>query len=253
MKRTRLFPRWIRASAAALFALLLTTSFAAAQSESIIYRFEPTTASGVYPEAALIADKAGNLYGTTSQGGSSGDGAVYQITPRAAGGGARTVTMLHEFASGADGADPLGPLTFDTAGNLFGTTLYGGVGVNGNSYGTVFELSPPAAPGGSWTYAVIASFDSGIVAKYPLGGLIFDQDGNLYGISDGGPPNSFCGETGASCGNVFQLQPPSVHGGPWTGTSIYDFMPTGTTDGVLPTCLVLGQGGVLYGTASYGG
>jgi uncharacterized repeat protein (TIGR03803 family) len=252
MKHSRFSSSWSLLSAATLFTLLCA-SFAAAQSSgSILYRFNPATTDGLNPQGGLVADTAGNLYGTTYQGGTANWGTVYELSPPAPPSAIWTETILHEFTNGADGAAPDGPLTFDAAGNLFGTTIYGGIGVNGNSYGTVFELSPPSAPGGTWTYAVIASFDSGQVAINPAGKLIFDTAGNLYGISDGGLDNfQPCGSS--PCGNVYELQPPSVPGGAWTGAAIYNFTANGKKDGFGPTGIIFGHGGVIFGTTGEGG
>jgi len=243
---------WMQALTVVVLALLFIASSAVAQTENILHRFNPTTADGLNPQSGLVADKSGNLYGTTYQGGTADWGTVYQLKPPATAGGAWTETILHDFTNNADGASPLGSLTFDKSGNLFGTTIYGGVGVNGNSNGTVFELSPPATSGGTWTYKVIASFDDGVVAINPVGGLVFDAAGNLYGTSAGGIEiELLCGET--PCGNVFELQPPAVSGGAWTGKSIYNFGTSGANDGTVPNYVVFGAGGALYGTTSFGG
>src|ERR1700685_1989836 len=243
---------WMQASTVVVLALLFIASSAVAQTENILHRFNPTTADGLNPQSGLVADKSGNLYGTTYQGGTADWGTVYQLKPPATAGGAWTETILHDFTNNADGASPLGSLTFDKSGNLFGTTIYGGVGVNGNSNGTVFELSPPATSGGTWTYKVIASFDDGVVAINPVGGLVFDAAGNLYGTSAGGIEiELLCGET--PCGNVFELQPPAVSRGAWTGKSIYNFGTSGANDGTVPNYVVFGAGGALYGTTSFGG
>jgi uncharacterized repeat protein (TIGR03803 family) len=224
---------------------------AASQSENILHRFSPSsTTDGFDPGSGLVADKAGNLYGTTSQGGADDCGIVFELSPPAPGGGAWIETILHDFTNNSDGCSPIGALTIDNNGSLFGTTVYGGVGVEGNSYGTAFELSPPSEVGGSWTYAVIASFDSGVVAIYPAGQMAIDASGNLYGFSDGG--NNNYPECGGNCGNIFELQPPAVAGGAWTGLSIYNFK-GGTTDGFDPTGIILGPDGVLYGTTGEGG
>jgi uncharacterized repeat protein (TIGR03803 family) len=231
-------------------ALLSIASAAAAQTENILHRFNPTTADGLNPQSGLVADKSGNLYGTTYQGGSADWGTVYQLKPPATAGGAWTETILHDFTNNADGATPLGNLAFDKSGNLFGTTIYGGIGINGNSNGTVFELSP--ASGGTWTYKVIASFDDGAVAINPVGSLVFDASGNLYGASGGGIEIALlCGDS--PCGNVFELQPPTTSGGAWTGKSIYNFGTSGANDGLGPSYVVFGPGGALYGTTSFGG
>ncbi|HLW88541.1 MAG TPA: choice-of-anchor tandem repeat GloVer-containing protein [Terriglobales bacterium] len=251
MNCTRLLHNLTLMSAAML--LVLLAPLAAAQSSgSILYRFNPTTTDGLNPQAGLVADSAGNIYGTTYQGGTAGWGIVYELSPPTPPSALWTETILHEFTNGADGATPDGPLTLDASGNLFGTTIYGGVGINGNSYGTVFELSPPAAPGGVWSYAVIASFDSGQVAINPSGKLIFDTAGNLYGISSGGYDNvRYCGST--PCGNVYELQAPSAPGGAWTGAAIYDFFTKGTKDGFDPSGIIFGHGGVIFGTTGEGG
>ena len=110
---------------------------------------------GANPVAGLIFDTGGNLYGTTSQGGSSDAGTVFKLTPPTAPGGAWTKTTLYSFAGGNDGADPIAGLIFDT-GSLYGTTEYGGSG-----YGTVFNLTPPTAPEGTWTKTTLYSFAGG--------------------------------------------------------------------------------------------
>jgi hypothetical protein len=246
------FSKYSVSRLAAVVALLglvgAMSALASAQTESILHRFNPTTTDGNDPGSGLIADKAGNLYGTTRQGGTEDCGIAYELTPPAPGGSSWMETILHDFAGGTDGCLPIGALAMDKNGNLFGTTAYGGEGVNENSNGTVFELTP--ASGGSWSYAVIASFDSGVVAVSPTAQLVIDTSGNLYGTSNGGI-NNFT-ECGGSCGNIFELQPPTVAGGTWIGASIYNFQ-GGTTDGFGPSGLALGPEGVIYGTTGEGG
>jgi uncharacterized repeat protein (TIGR03803 family) len=234
------------------FALLLLVctgaSFTAAQTESIIHSF---TTDGAHPQCTLVADKAGNLYGTAEDGGTYGYGTVFELTPPAKSGGSWEETILHEFDA-SDGANPLGGLAFDESGNLFGAANQGG---GEDSYGTVFELSPPAAPGGAWTFNVVMNFNSGnndSVAINPGGPLAIDHAGNLYGVSAGGIVNiNYCGEY--LCGNVFELQPPTVSGGAWTGESLYNFETNGGTDGIGPSNVQLGPGDTLYGTTINGG
>jgi uncharacterized repeat protein (TIGR03803 family) len=226
-------------------------SLAAGQAEILIYRFNPNSGDGYNPASGLAADSAGNLYGVTSQGGSAQWGIVFELSPPTSEVHAWTETILHDFTNGTDGANPFGALTFDHSGNLYGATLFGGVGVNGNSNGTVFELTPPSSPGGTWGYAVIASFDSGVVAINPGGPLAIDADGNIYGYSQGGADIfTVCG---GPCGNIFELQPPVAPGGAWTGTSIYDFAVNNSSDGVGPNSVIVGGEGVLYGTTGGGG
>jgi uncharacterized repeat protein (TIGR03803 family) len=130
------------------FMLTPPTTANGAWTESVIYRF---SASGLYnPHSGLIFDKVGNLYGTTYVGGSHGIGATYELTPPSAAGGTWTEQDVFDF-DGLDGGAPNASVAFDSAGNLYGTTLIGGPA----NAGTVFELTPPAVPGGSWTETVL--------------------------------------------------------------------------------------------------
>jgi uncharacterized repeat protein (TIGR03803 family) len=124
MKLKRWFTLSVPASAALLLALLAASS-AAAQTESILHRFNPSANDGSIPQSGLVADKAGNLYGTTYTGGTEDWGTIYELSPPATAGGSWTETILHNFTNGSDGATPLGNMTFDKNGNLFGTTTYG--------------------------------------------------------------------------------------------------------------------------------
>jgi len=236
----------------ALLGLVVTAaSSAVAQVEVVLHAFNPNNGDGVLPDGGLVAGKFGYLYSTTNQGGSAGWGTVYEMIPPTGAGGAWTETILHSFQNGSDGAEPVGSLTVDDSGDLFGTTFYGGLGINQNSYGIAFELTPPADPSGQWTYTILCNFDSGTVAINPNGGMILDEHGNLYGTSDAGTTNEFyCGDY--PCGNVYELQPPSTSGGSWTGRSIYNFFTQGTTDGIGPNGIVFGPG-VIYGTTTEGG
>src|SRR5260370_6321423 len=140
-------------------------------SEKVLYSFRGGS-DGAYPVGALVADKAGNLYGTTSEGGSSncsaGCGVVFELTPPSTQGGAWTETVLYRFTGGSDGAAPESNLIFDAVGNLYGTTAGGG---DASSDGTVFQLTPPSTPGGTWTETVLYRFAGGSDGKIPLAGL----------------------------------------------------------------------------------
>jgi uncharacterized repeat protein (TIGR03803 family) len=152
--------------------------------------------------------------------------------------------VLYSFRGGSDGSSPQGALVADKAGNLYGTTAEGGSSNCVSGCGIVFQLSPPATSGGSWTETVLYGFLGGTDGAAPGSDLIFDAAGNLYGTTMGGGDAS-------SDGTVFQLTPPS-QGGPWTETVLYRF--AGGADGKAPLSgLVFDKVGNLYGTTLFGG
>src|SRR5208282_5148314 len=124
------------------------------------------------PSSAVIFDAAGNLYGTTANGGAHGFGTVFELTPTAA--GTWTEKILHNFNdNGKDGSSPADGLIFDSAGNLYGTTSGGGA----YGYGTAFELTLTAS--GTWSEKILHNFnDNGKDGVDPCGSLIFDAAGN---------------------------------------------------------------------------
>jgi hypothetical protein len=190
----------------------------------------------------------GVLYGTASGGANSGKGTVYSLT--AGKSGKWSFSTLYTFQGGSDGWGPGGQLAFDKKGNIYGVTLQGGGGNDcggANGCGTVWELSPPAKSGGSWTETLLYIFQ-GPDGAYPDGGLSIDADGNLFGTTSqccANPP------TCPACGTVFELSPPASSGDPWTFANLYTFQ--GTTDGSSPsTALALGEGDVIYGSAGPG-
>lgn len=207
---------------------------------------------GGQPLGKLVSDGAGNLYGTTKGGGSNGDGTVFELSPTL--GGQWTESILYNFCSQpgcSDGASPAAGLILDQSGNLYGTTLQGGL-VQGCCFGTVFELSPPAAPGGTWTEGVLYAFRGSGFGDgcYPEGRVIFDSAGNLYGTT------SQCGAgSGGAGGTVFELLPSGD--GTWEELVLYSFCQGGDgkcSGGALPQAgVAFDQDGNLYGTASYGG
>jgi uncharacterized repeat protein (TIGR03803 family) len=181
----------------------LTPNGSGGWTETVLYSFcsQPDCTDGLSPEAGLIFDAAGNLYGTTYSGGTYDAGTVFELTPT--GGGAWTERVLHGFGKGTDGAGPsyYGKLIFDAAGNLYGMTLSGGA----YGFGTAFELTPTA--GGGWTEQVLYSFNNnGADGISPFAGLTFDAAGNLYGTTWEGGIYS-CGGAGSACGTVFELSP----------------------------------------------
>jgi len=233
--------------AVSLLTLLLVSSSWAADLEKVLHVFQATP--GKYPMSGVISDVAGNLYGTTTEGGHAaacgggiGCGIVYKLTPNSTG---WSYSVLHVFKGGQDGSYPLGSLVFDTAGDLYGTTVSGG----GNSKsctdgcGTVFELTPTS--GGGWTESTIYRFQGGNDAAAPLGGVVFDGNGNLYGATaDGG--------TDCGCGTVFELSPGSER---WTEQILYRFQGGyDNTDAAYPNSgLIFDASGNLYGTSEGGG
>lgn len=244
---------------------------------SVLHSFSGT--DGSYPTVNPIRDRAGNLYGTTSQGGTSADcscGTVFKLTP------AGELTVLHSFTGGyaypsaltldaaenlygfeyaananggifkvtpdgsfsvvytfcslgncADGSAPVGRLIVDRAGNFFGATNRGGQ----FNQGAVFELTPEYAE------SVLYSFTGGADGGNPVGKLTQDADGNMYGLTYGG------GAAPAAYGTVFKITPAGVE---WVLYSLCRL--TNCTDGARPAgALVLDAAGNLYGTTILGG
>jgi len=238
--RRHKFSTGLIATLAIITLAALAGTEAAAQQERILHGFALYSGGPWQPYAGVIFDKAGNLYGVTSEGGLYRQGVVFEMTPQA--NGHWTETILHNFNhDGTDGWFPYaGGLTLDSSGNLFGTTLYGGV----NGSGTVFELSP--ATGGEWTETVLHSFNPNTDGSNPQGTLAFDAQGNLYGIAYNGVKGTNCG---GGCGAVFELTPQS---GGWSETNVHTFTNNGV-DGYNPESVILDSEGNLYGTTVYGG
>jgi uncharacterized repeat protein (TIGR03803 family) len=214
-----------------------------AWTEAVLYSFTGGVDGGE-PTGGVIFDAAGNLYGTTSHRGAFGDGTVFELSPPAAAGGAWTESTLHSFQSAnGDGANPSGELVWDKGGNLYGVTTFGGA--DECSCGTVFQLSPPAAPGGAWTETVLYSFNFEVGYLGPIGGPILDANGNLYGTTYGF-------SYGPEYGVVYRLSRPAVEGAAWAYRTLHNFK--SGPDGANPNgALVLRGAGILYGTASRAG
>jgi hypothetical protein len=149
-------------------------------------------ADGADPQDEVVFDKNGNLYGMTSYGGSGGPncfgspcGTVFQLTPTPT--GPWTHNVLYSFNGGTDGGDPGRALTVDAAGNLYGTTGFGGAPScgGGTGCGTVFQLAPPSVQGGSWTETILNRFTGGSDGAGP-GGLTFGKGHLLYGPAGAG-------------------------------------------------------------------
>ncbi len=215
--------------------------------ETVLHNFTGN-GDGANPIGDLVFDNVGNLYGVTQLGGAAGLGTVFELSPPSSQGGEWTETVLYSFQGiPSDGSQPAAGLVFDGAGNLYGTTSLGGF--NGNDCnggcGTVFELSPPATPGGTWTETVIYFFQGFNDGSDPLGAVIFDQAGNLYGTT-------FYGGGVQIGGSVFELSPPSHSGGNWTETLIYTYT-GGNGAANFEGGLALGPRGALLGTSTFGG
>jgi len=233
--------------------------------ETVLYVFKGHDQNdGSSPSGGLIADSAGNFYGVTGYGGSglcvlfgtaTGCGTVFKLSPPAQKSGAWTETVLYNFRGGKDGDLPGGPLVFDSAGNLYGATEFGGgKGATCNAFyggncGTVFKLSPPKQKGGKWTEKVLHRFAGGTDGANPNGGLLLDGKGNVYGTTVGGGGT---GCQGPGCGTAFELKPPTKTGGGWNEKMLHHF--TDGNDGAGPNGdLIFDAKGSLYGTAGGGG
>ena len=201
---------------------------------------------GVFP-SSLVMDAAGNLYGTTVQGGTntclSGTcGTVFELSPTSS--GAWNKTTLYNFTFGADGEFPYAGLVMDSAGNLYGTTWVGGkygcLPLTG--CGVVFELSQTSS--GVWSETVLHSFiGKGGDGGSPTSSVIFGPNGNLYGTASGGGLYGY--------GTVFELSPSS--NGAWKETVLYSFRGA-PNDGLVPASgVIFDAAGNLYGTTFNGG
>jgi uncharacterized repeat protein (TIGR03803 family) len=226
--------------------ILACNVLAGSQQESPLYSFRLSGNDGLDPIAGLVSDNLGNLYGTTPWGGIHHDGTIFELSPPSGEGALWSEAILSNFTGGTDGSNPSSPVILDSLGNLYGTTSSGGltgVGCSSTGCGVVFELSPPSRQGGSWTYTVLYRFSSP-GPYYPIGGMVLDETGNLYGTTKSG------GAAGA--GTVFELSPPVATGGAWTEKVIHSF--AGGSDGSAPQSgVTLGKNHVLYGTTQAGG
>jgi uncharacterized repeat protein (TIGR03803 family) len=200
------------------------------QKFAVLYEFQGGT-DGVDPQAGLVRDDAGNLYGTTFGGGETscdsgwGCGAVFKIDA------AGNEAILYRFAGMPDGEGPMAGLIIDNDGNLYGTTFYGGA----SNYGTVFKVTP------SGQEAVLYSFGAYPDGSSPSGGLVMDEDGNLYGTTQEGGSETSCF---GGCGTVFKLDESD------TETILLNFAPSNE----YPTAaLILDAFGNLYGITSGNG
>jgi hypothetical protein len=179
-----------------------------AWSEQVIHYFGMGN-DGFNPEAGLALDAAGNLYGTTFSGGTPGGGMAFRLSLPSQSGGAWTEEIIHSFGyTTSDGAAPVATMILDKAGNLYGTTLFGGTPCfyNGADYGcgSVFELSP--ATGGTWNETILYFFPRPWGnPRHPAASLLFDAHGNLYGTTGYGGRYVCTTDGSDGCGTVFEL------------------------------------------------
>ncbi len=210
-----------------------TTYFGGTVGFGVVYKLNPSGnetvlhsftggSDGRGPYAGVVLDSAGNLYGTTQGGGSTGAGVVYKLDPSG------NETVLHNFTGGSDGSEPYAGVVLDSAGNLYGTTYYGGT----VGFGVVYKLDP------SGNETVLHSFAGGTDGARPWAAVVLDRTGNLYGTT-------YQGGTSAS-GVVFKLDPSGNE------TLLYAFPQS--PEGALPFGAVASDSaGNLYGTTYYGG
>jgi len=224
-----------------VFGVLLGAAWA--QTETVLFTFceqQGICAQGAGPFAGVVFDQKGNLYGTTFHGGTGcegfGCGVVFKLSPK------DKETVLHTFCTQnncADGEYPSGALILDQKGNLYGTTGLGGsLSCFGYGCGVVFKITPQGKETVLYSFCAQTNCPDGAT---PIAGLIFDQQGNLYGTTQGGG--------GYGAGVVFKLTPKGKE------TVLYSFCAQGNcVDGARPTAgLVFDKKGNLYGTTVNGG
>jgi uncharacterized repeat protein (TIGR03803 family) len=199
--------------------------------EKVLHNFDLNGNDAWAPQAGLIFDTTGNIYGTTTAGGTHTHGTVFELSPKA--GGGWTEKVLYDLDS-----IPYSGLTIDAAGNLYGTTQRGGL----YDYGAVFELTPNTD--GGLTERVLHSFEKiqGKEGVFPYAGLIFDSLGNLYGTTLG---------SNNDWGTVFELTPRA--GGSWREKLVHNFFPTKQDGRDVYAGVVFDTDGNLYGATQQGG
>lgn len=183
--------------------------------------------------AGKLVLRGGRIFGAATTGGNHGSGTVFQLTPTQT--GEWDFKTLYSFAGAPDGVFPYGALLFDAAGNIYGTTYYGGT----NGLGAVYKLSPTLS--GEWDETVIYSFQAGNDGNSSISNLVSDPAGNLYGTTS---------EGGLGSGTIFELSP-----GPnetWIESIPHSFQ--GSPDGAFPYAGMAGDGsGSFFGATVHGG
>lgn len=200
-----------------VFTMAILTGSAHAQSYTVLHSFDSTNFWLEYPQGGLLRDADGNLYGNTQ-------GALFELATDG------TVSVLHTFTGGNDGADPFGPLLRGPGGNFYGVTLVGGIA----NVGTVYELTSGK------TERVLYTFEGSPHGAIPVSGVVRDASGNLYGTtSQGGAFDGY--------GLVFKISATDQ-----SEADLYSFS-GGAKDGGSPTGIALDSAGNIYGAASFDG
>jgi uncharacterized repeat protein (TIGR03803 family) len=227
-----------------VFALTPPPTLGGAWAETELYLFPAgLSPDGCCPYAGVTIGKDAELYGATPFG--SLGSTVFRLTPSGEPGVPWTHSVLYDLNFLTSGGFPEGNLAFGKNGALYGTSYDGGDTTNCVppvvGCGAVFELTPPATPGGSWTGTTVYQFAGGLYdGANPVAGVVVGESGALYGTTSGS-------------GTVFRLTPTGTSGGPWTETILHTF--TGKNgDGAGPVApLVFGESGALFGTTEGGG
>ncbi len=222
-----------------------TTVFGGAANDGVVYKLDNAGhetvlytftrgADGGWPYAGVTLDPAGNIYGTTELGGAADAGVVFKLDNTG------HETVLHSFTGGAGGSEPVAGVILDPAGNIYGTTWYGG-SASGYGYGVIFKLDPTGQE------SVLYTFQRGADGAAPRAGVIRDSAGNLYGTTTTGGGYTSCpdgyGHYSAGCGVVFKLDP--------TGQETVLYNLYSRADGILPMgSLFRDSAGNFYGTTS---
>jgi uncharacterized repeat protein (TIGR03803 family) len=230
------FSQSIRSILAIVAPIALLLSAASASSTKVIYSFAGGS-DGEYLDTDLVMDSAGNIYGSTVQGGDFGSGTVFRLSPSATG---WIHTVLYSFKGGKDGGEPYKGVTLDAQGNVYGTAVTGGGGSCEGGCGVVFKLTNS---GGTWTQTVIHYFTGGNDGSGPGSGVTFDRRGSLYGMTPTGGANGL--------GTIYEMRP--LSNGAWRLRVIHTF--SGGADGSSGSAgrLLLDRAGNLYGVATVGG
>jgi uncharacterized repeat protein (TIGR03803 family) len=226
-----------------VFVLLPPVSPSTHWTESVLYNFGHSCAAGCNP-SSLVLSGSGVLYGAAGSGGSFTGGVVFAVAPPASEGGTWSYSIIYNFGEYLNSAVTPVFVAVGANGLLFGTTINGGA----SNAGTIFSLTPPTAPGGAWTEALLYNLPpppylpTGTPGPTTLP-ITLGENNTIFGTTpfDGG----------GGFGTAYVLQPPSTPGGAWTEELLHTF--TGGTDGSYPSGLAIGADGVLYGATQTGG